>query len=71
MRGPLLRRGSRARGRAGQKLNALPASKLATVRASDPKETFHHLWHYRSVLGGPELFWIIGATGRCAVDCNG
>ena len=33
MRWPLLRRGSRVRGRARQKLNALLASKLATARA--------------------------------------
>ena len=40
MRWPLLRRGSRVRGRARQKLNALLASKLATARAWDLKETF-------------------------------
>jgi transposase len=48
MRWSLLRRGSRVRGRARQKLNALLASKLATARAWDLKETFRYFWHYRS-----------------------
>lgn len=48
MRWTLLRRGSRVRGRARQKLNALLASKLATARAWDLKETFTHFWRYRS-----------------------
>ena len=39
MRWPLLRRGSRVRGRARQKLDALLASKLATARAWELKET--------------------------------
>lgn len=46
----LLRRGSRVRGRARQKLNALLASKLQTARAWELKETFAHFWKYRSVL---------------------
>jgi len=46
----LLRRGSRVRGRARQKLNALLSSKLATARAWELKETFAHFWKYRSVL---------------------
>jgi transposase len=50
MRWPLLRRGSRVRGRARQKLKALLASKLGMARAWDLKESFRHLWHYRSVL---------------------
>jgi len=50
MRWPLLRRRSRVRGRARQKLNALLASKLATARAWDLKETFSHFWCYQSVL---------------------
>jgi transposase len=50
MRWPLLRRGSRVRGRARQKLNALLASKLATARAWELKETFRHFWKYRSVM---------------------
>ena len=50
MRWALLRRGSRVRGRARQKLQALLASKLATARAWELKETFRHLWHYRSVV---------------------
>ena len=49
MRWPLLRRGSRVRGRARQKLNALLASKLATGRAWDLKESFAHSWRYKSV----------------------
>ena len=48
MRWPLLRRGSRVRGRARQKINALLASKLATGRAWDLKETFRYFWHYKS-----------------------
>jgi transposase len=50
MRWPLLRRGSRVRGRARQKLNALLASKLATARAWELKETFSHFWQYQSVI---------------------
>jgi len=49
MRWSLLRRGSRVRGRARQKLNALLVSKLATARAWELKETFFHFWKYRSV----------------------
>ena len=50
MRWSLLRRGSRVRGRARQKLDALVASKMATARAWELKETFFHFWHYKSVL---------------------
>lgn len=46
----LLRRGSRVRGRAREKLKALLASKLATARAWELKETFGHFWTYRSVV---------------------
>jgi transposase len=46
----LLRRGSRVRGRARQRLQALLASKLQTARAWELKETFAHFWKYRSVL---------------------
>ena len=46
----LLRRGSRVRGRARQKLNALLASKLATARAWKLKETFSHFWTYKSLI---------------------
>jgi transposase len=42
MRWPLLHRGSRVRGRARQKLNALLASKLATARAWELKDTFSY-----------------------------
>jgi transposase len=49
MRWPLLRRGSRVRGRARQKLLALWMSKLATGRAWELKETFSHFWTYKSV----------------------
>jgi len=48
MRWHLLRRGSRVRGRARQKLQALLASKLATARAWDLKESFRHFWDYKS-----------------------
>ena len=50
MRWPLLRRGSRVRGRARQKLQALLDSKLATARAWELKETFSHFWSYKSVI---------------------
>jgi transposase len=50
MRWPLLRRGSRVRGRARQKLRALWMSKLATGRAWELKETFAHFWTYQSVI---------------------
>ena len=50
LRWSLLRRGSRVRGRARQKLNALLASKLVTARAWELKEAFGHFWHYRSVI---------------------
>jgi transposase len=50
MRWVLLRRGSRVRGRARQKLQALIASKLATARAWELKESFGHFWHYRSLV---------------------
>jgi transposase len=46
----LLRRGSRVRGRARQKLNALLASKLATARAWELKESFAHFWSYKSLI---------------------
>jgi len=49
MRWPLLRRGSRVRGQARKKLHALLASKLATGRAWELKETFSHFWDYKSV----------------------
>ncbi len=50
MRWTLLRRGSRVRGRARQKLQALLASKLATARAWELKECFQQLWKYKSLL---------------------
>ena len=49
LRWTLLRRGSRVRGRARQKLMTLLESKLATARAWELKEVFAHFWHYRSV----------------------
>jgi transposase len=50
MRWPLLRRGSRVRGKARQKLKALLASKLATARAWELKEAFSHFWTYKSLV---------------------
>jgi len=49
MRWQLLRRGSRVRGRAKQRLCGLLRSKLATGRAWMLKETFQHFWTYRSL----------------------
>ena len=64
MRWTLLRRGSRVRGRARQKLNALLASKLATARAWDLKETFSHFWHYKSVHLGRRLSGLLVLPGH-------
>src|ERR1039457_22213 len=50
MRWHLLRRGSRVRGRARLKLNALLATRLATARAWNLKDCFEHFWHYKSVI---------------------
>jgi hypothetical protein len=47
---PLLRSGSRVRGRARQKLHALLDSKLATARTWELKEAFSHFWSYKSVV---------------------
>ena len=57
LRWSLLRR--RARGRARQKINALLASKLATARAWDLKDSFAHFWRYKSVIwaGGFLDYW--------------
>ena len=55
----LLRRGSRVRGHARIKLNALLASQLATARAWMLKTSFEHFWTYKSfVWGGAFLdYW--------------
>jgi transposase len=58
MRWPLLRRGSRLRGRVRQKLLAVWMSKLATGRAWELKETFSHFWTYKS------LYW-----AQAFLDC--
>lgn len=50
MRWKLLRRGSRVRGIARRKLNALLDSRLATARAWNLKESFGYIWHYRSFI---------------------
>lgn len=50
MRWQLLRRGSRVRGRAKQRLCGLLRAKLATGRAWMLKETFQDFWHYRSLV---------------------
>jgi transposase len=49
MRWKLLRRGSRVRGRAKQRLHGLLRTKLATGRAWMLKETFQDFWRYRSL----------------------
>lgn len=49
MRWQLLRRGSRVRGKAKQRLWGLLHTKLATGRAWMLKETFQWFWHYRSL----------------------
>ncbi len=50
MRWSLLRRGTRVRGKARVKLNALVKSKLATARAWTLKESFNHFWKYKDVV---------------------
>jgi transposase len=59
LRWKLLRKGSKVRGRAKLKLEGLLASKLATGRAWDLKETFQHFWKYRSPVwaGGFLDYW--------------
>ena len=49
MRWPLLRRGSRVRGKAKRRLYGLLQTKLATGRAWMLKETFQDFWRYRSL----------------------
>jgi transposase len=59
MRWTLLRRGTRVRGHARTKLNALLSSQLATARAWMLKNSFEHFWTYKSfVWGGAFLdYW--------------
>ena len=61
MRWSLLRRGSRVRGKARKKLNALIASKLDTARAWELKESFMHFWKYKSPTLGR---WLSGCLVR-------
>ncbi len=49
MRWPLLRRGSRVRGKAKRRLYQLLCTKMATGRAWMLKETFQDFWRYRSL----------------------
>lgn len=49
MRWNLLKKKSRVRGKARQRLDLLLSSKLATARAWMLKESFQHFWKYRSV----------------------
>ena len=49
MRWNLLKKRSRVRGKARQRLEAILSSKLATARACMLKESFEHFWTYRSV----------------------
>jgi transposase len=64
MRWPLLRKGSRVRGKARQKLKALLASKAATARAWELKETFAHFWKYKSLVWAEAFldYWCKRAT---------
>jgi len=65
----LLRRGSRVRGKARQKLQALLASKLQTARAWELKETFAHFWKYRSVTwAGAFLDYWTWRAMRCRLE---
>ena len=60
----------RVRGRARQKLEALLASKLTTARAWELKETFSHIWSYKSVIwAGAFLdYWCFRAMRSPAAD---
>lgn len=49
MRWNLLKKRSRVRGKARERLEAILSSKLATARACMLKESFEHFWTYRSV----------------------
>lgn len=49
MRWTLLKKKSRVRGKARERLNSLLASKLATARAWMLKDSFQHFWSYKSV----------------------
>jgi transposase len=49
MRWNLLRKGTRVRGKARVKLDALVNSKLATARAWTLKESFSHFWKYNCI----------------------
>ena len=49
MRWNLLKKRSRVRGKARQRLEAILSSKLGTARAWMLKESFEHFWTYRSV----------------------
>jgi hypothetical protein len=66
MRWQLLRRGSRVRGRARVKLDALVASKLAIARAWTLKDCFEYFWHYKSpIWAGSFLdYWCIPCSSR-------
>ena len=69
MRWHLLKRGSRVRGKARQKLEALLASKLATARAWNLKETFDYIWHYKSVVwAGAFLDYWCGLAARSRLE---
>jgi transposase len=59
MRWKLLRRGSRVRGPARVKLQALISSKLATARAWTLKESFQQFWRYKAFCwaGGFLDYW--------------
>ena len=50
LRWPLLRKGSRVRGKARQRLRELLSSRLATARAWELKEAFGQFWKYKSIL---------------------
>ena len=52
MRWKLLQRGSRVRGQARVRLQGLLASKLATGRAWQLKESFDHFWKYTTMWWG-------------------
>ena len=64
MRWPLLRRGSRVRGRARQKLQALLDSKLATARAWELKEAFSHFWQLQIPALGQRLSRLLVLPGH-------
>ena len=68
MRWTLLRRGSRVRGRARQKLHALLLSKLAYGTRLGVEGNLYPFLDVQVLDLGEGRFWIIGVAEPCGVD---